>query len=598
MSEVVRPTNDIQLPIALADLKKSIMVSREDFEKWLQRFDWTYHQLSRGEFPAGYKSLDEFQLHCICSDPVLWADAFLRDPDNPDKPYTLWGYQRESIRYKGHTLHECGAEVGKTREILVKLMHAAFTVARGSALVGAPQLTHLTEIIDMIEEQLDFNPDLKSSLVKHEKHPHHKMKFSNKFNIYFRPAGFEGTAFRSVHVKTLALMDEAAKAKNPAIFKEFWRAAKPGCAYKLYSTPDGDRSCEFYRLCAKATGSLNEEDENDVGPKNITFKKFQWGKPLMPAPFWTQQRRREFIDLYHGEDSPGYQQNVLGNWGDPENSVFPWHQFSKLIKAIPEYRVLKILNDESQSQVSIFGAEYKPIIQDGARGEAEEIIITDRQISTGMFDIKAEIKSFFASSPGLHYGGCDLGYSIDPTEILIKLIIGRTHRTIARLQLKGVTYDQQADAIDALDDIFDSYRSEMGWGLDFGNAGSAVCHILHNQDQYAAKGYEDRLTGYQFGGTYEAVNEEGDLIIDAHTKKPIKLTGKELATDLLVTKMQRIQLEYPPDPDIMLYYPSHTFRAGSRHRIFKKDDDHLIDADRVLTLKVVLEADGSEDLFA
>jgi hypothetical protein len=48
----------------------------------------------------------------------------------------------------------------------------------------------------------------------------------------------------------------------------------------------------------------------------------------------------------------------------------------------------------------------------------------------------------------------------------------------------------------------------------------------------------------------------------------------------------------------MLMYPSHTYRQGSRHRLFKDVDDHVIDADRVLTLRVVLPGDNQEDLFA
>jgi hypothetical protein len=597
-SAAVHPSHDIQEPIALADLKKGILVPREDFEAWMQKWDWTYHQLARGEMPLGFESLDEFQLACICADSVLWAAAFLREPDNPDRPYSLWDYQQESVRYPGNTLHECGAEVGKTREILVYLMWKAFTEYRGSALVGAPQFVHLMEIIDAIEEQLDFNPDLKSSLRDHRKHPHHSMKFASGFKIDFRPAGFDGTAFRGVHVRTACLMDEIPKAKNPDIFKEFWRAGKPGCAYKLYGTPDGDRSCEAYRLSQKADGKL--EEDNDDFTKSLSFRKFKWAKTLMPDPFWTEQRRRFYIDQYGGEDSPGYQQNVLGNWGDPENSVFPWHQFSKLLKDLPAYRVLKVLVDDSQGEVTMFAAEYRPgpPSEDGKRGGYEETILFDRRLPKSKFDIRSEIKSLFTGEPGLWYGGGDLGFSQDPTEILIKLKFGKIHRTIARVQLKGVSYDQQAEAIDALDDVFDGDKMTMGWGLDFGNAGSAVCHILQNQEQYAAKGYEDRLSGYQFGATYEAVNEDGEVLLDPHTQKPVKLTGKELATDLLVTKMQRQELQYPHDPDIMLYYPNHTYREGTRHRIFKKEDDHLIDADRVLTLRIILPGDGTEDIFA
>ena len=62
-------------------------------------------------------------------------------------------------------------------------------------------------------------------------------------------------------------------------------------------------------------------------------------------------------------------------------------------------------------------------------------------------------------------------------------------------------------------------------------------------------------------------------------KKPAKITMKELATDQLTKKIQRLETEFPADPDFAFYYPNHTVRKG-KHRIYKNTDDHLIDADR------------------
>ena len=608
---------DTMEPIeAIEDLKRSILVPQEDFEAWMQRYDWTFHQLAREEFPEGFTSLQEFQVGCIVADPVLWCAAFLKELDNPDEPYQFWDYQKESARYRGNTLHEDGSEVGKSREIHALALYFALTHARGSGLISAPQTIYFIEIIDMILDQLSLNKELGKTLTMHRKVPHHHLRFSNGFRLDFRPTDFNGSPLRGVHVKTFAIMDEACIAKNKKIFDEFWRAAKPGCEFRLYSVPDGDRSCEYYRLCQKASGEL-KEDQDEL-TRNLTFRKFHWPKTYMPDPFWSEKRRRSYIDQYGGEDSPGYQHNVLGNWGDPENSVFPWYQFQRLLKDIPEYRVLKILVDESQGEVSIFGAQYRiePTISPAVGAEIvgaedfqpqpqhqpnpipSEVIICDRRIRKADFDIKAEIKAFFSNIPGIKFGGADLGFSQDPTELYIKLILGRTHRLIARVQLKSVTYDQQADAIDAMDDVFNSNDMKMGWGLDAGNAGTSVIHILQNQKQYFHKRYEDRLTGYQFGSTYEAVDEDGEIIMDKFTNKPVKLTAKELSTDLLVKKMQRQEIEYPYDPDIALYYPNHTYRDGQTHRIYKKEDDHVIDADRTLTLRVILPGDGMEDIFS
>jgi hypothetical protein len=107
-------------PIQLNDLKKGILIPKEIFEIWLEIWDWTYHQISRDEVPGPFSSKDEFQLACICADPVLWCQAFLREPEDPDHkdPYNFFDHQQESIRYPGHVIHKDGSEVGKTREII------------------------------------------------------------------------------------------------------------------------------------------------------------------------------------------------------------------------------------------------------------------------------------------------------------------------------------------------------------------------------------------------------------------------------------------------------------------------------------------------
>lgn len=598
--------------VSIEDLKEKVAIPRKDFEKWLEKHNWTYHQIARGDLPPGYDSLLQFQTLCINMDPVLWCRVNMREPKDPKKHWGFWGYQKPSIRDEGNTIHEDASEVGKTREVEAFILYNAFTVPNGSGLLAAPMYTHLLPIINEILKQLRVNPMLSNSLVHHTKHPHHQMEFSNGFILDFTPVGHDGESLRNKHYTTFIIMEEAAKIKNSVIWDEFFRSAEPDCTTKLYSVPDGDRSTEYYRLC-KAAGNKNnindeEENENELSAgADIEFTKYHWPKTLMPAPFWNEQRRRSYIKRYGGEDSPGYQRNCLGQWGDQENSVFPWHQFERLLRDIPEYRCLKILVDDSQGTVSITGTRYvMPELNQengtsppgGRAGKPQEQIICDKEISKGSFDIKTEIKTFFTHIAGSKYAGVDLGYSKDPTEILVKLIFGKMHRKIARIQLKGVTYDQQADAIDAVDDIYDAGALNMGWGLDYGNAGSAITQILQGQDRYILKQYDNRLTGYEFQRTYDAVDEDGEVLMNKHTGKPVKLTGKEMATDLLVGKMQRLELEYPYDPDIMLDYPNHTYTEGKYHRVYRKGGDHIIDADRFLMLRIVLPGEGVEDIFA
>lgn len=597
----VKPSIDVVEPVILADLGKKILIPREEFEYWLEQFDWTYHQLARDEFPEPFSSLMEFQMACFGTNPLLWVPAFLREPEDPDHQdsYNLWDYQKESLIYPGHTIHKCGAEVGKSREILAKGMFKAFTVNNGSGLTGAPQQTHLDEIIEMVTEQLDWNPDLAAELIQHKKNPHNRFKFANGFKWYFRPSGHDGEAYRGVHVRTFAQKDEAAKDDNIKQYSEFFRACKPGCIVGLYSVPDGRRDTEFYRLSKIAEGNISKEEEMEIDSfkqaaghiKSIKFRIFKWSKELMPPPYWTPERKKFYIDLYNGEDSPDYKHNVKGEDGDPANSVFPWQQFKYCIKDIPEYRCLKVLVDAANNEVIVTGYKCEYVTGDsGPVPRINELVDVTFRNSTFFDDEKdgsefrKVIKSFFNGAPGSKIGGGDFGFSGDPTEITIYNIIGKKDRMIARLQLRGVTYDQQCEALDAMDDVFGDEglgsASPLQWGTDFGNAGSAVAHILQGQERYKQKDYSNRLRGFQFESTAEDINEEGVAIIDSKTGKPAKKTMKELATEnILVKKMQRMDLEYPPDPDIITQYTGHTVTAG-KHRIYSKGNDHIIDANR------------------
>ena len=70
------------------------------------------------------------------------------------------------------------------------------------------------------------------------------------------------------------------------------------------------------------------------------------------------------------------------------------------------------------------------------------------------------------------------------------------------------------------------------------------------------------------------------------------------ARTFAIKKYQRCEMEEPYDPDIMLFYPNHTVQAGARHRIYKKEDDHIIDADRTGMLALVLPREENVSFFS
>ncbi len=610
----------------VADLGKGIIVPSEYFDKTLQEIGWSWQQIARDEYPRemGIQGNDRherlmfFQLAIISADPLLWCTAFLREPEDPDHkdPYQFFDYQIPSLMDAGSVVHQDGAEVGKTREIVAWGTWKHFTCRGGSGLIGAPLQIHLDEIIEAMLEQLDFNPVLYDGLRRpYKKQPYTQFKFTTGFKLDFRPSGHDGNAYRGVHARTYVMKDEAAKDKNKKTWSEFWRAVKPGCSARIYSVPDGDRDTEYYRLTMgaestwpagdKATSDEKPADESDSDmPKEMLFTRYRWEKPMMPFPYWSPERKKFFIKRYGPEDSPEYRHNVLGEHGDPVNSVFPWHQFKHCIKDIPEYRCLKVMVDPGRSEVILEGyrCEYE-IGNDGPTPNHKTLVDETYQLddflafdANGDNEFKRMIRGFFTPAPGMKLGGGDLGYSPDPTEITIWNVIGKRDRLVARLQLKQVTYDQQCQALDAMDDLYGP-QSSLSWGTDFGNAGSAVAHDLQGLEMYGDKNYDDRLKGFSFQSATDYVDEEGEPVIDGKSNKPVKIDMKDLSTRWIIKRVQRQEVEYPADQDIITAYTNHTVQAGQRQRIYSKSNDHLIDSQRVAKLAGVL-GNEQEDLFA
>lgn len=599
----------------LEQIAERCVVDRDDFAWWLDQKQWTWQQLSRGELGL---SLEEAQLLYVCEDPVLWCRAFMDDPDRENEPWTFFDYQVESARaWHQDVIHQDGAEVGKTREIVSLILWAMCTGMGGSVqrpwiLVGAPQQTHLDEIIMAIEEHVGEEeghrgnkPLLNRFYRKPKKHPHMMMRFNGPTGpgrVYFRPAGYDGEAFRGVHVNAMAFMDEAAKLKNKVCWSEFNRALKPNCVQRIYSVPDGDNASEYYRMTQRAILNLP--------PGKPGMRLFKWPKTLQPHPYWSEERHKLLAERFGGEQSPGYVRNVLGEHGQQENPVFPWEVLEPNIRDVPEYVSLHLSADGNKGDVQVIA--YRVELQMNANKKSpQQHYLVDRHDdlaplkSKNRDDVRATVRRLlrqvFPTQPaGVYWAGGDLGFSKDPTEITVWRELGGELRRVARLQARGVSYDVQAELIYCLDELF---GFAPAWGIDFGSAGTAVVQMLQSLEQYADANYEERLTGFQFAGAVDCYDEDGNLLEEEDKKsgdaKPVRLPAKEWATELLSKRMQRMGFSMPYDADVISHYQNHTAREGARHRIFDKDDDHSIDADRVMMLrKVFNDQIATADVFS
>lgn len=591
------------------------------FDAWLATRGWSWQGLDRGAYPL---SVDEALLMFTIEDPVRWCETFLVEPNGD--PYRFFDYQKSSVRsWRQDVVHEDGAEVGKTREIVALLLWGhvtgfGCTKSNPSTLVAAPQQIFLNEIIDAIERQVGVfksmpgDSVLKQAWLEPRRTPHTQLRFRclnaarpdkpTLATIDFRPAGHDGEAFRGVHVTALAIVDEAAKMKAKVQWTEFYRAMMPGCSMRAYSVPDGDRNTEFYRLCAEAVPNLPDDAKG--------FRKFHWPKSVMPAPFWSPERDAHFVKLYGGRDTPGYQRNVLGLWGDAEDPVFRWDQLLPNVVELPDYRRIVLSADGKNDTLYLDVARIELQINDGQKS-GRVVQLSDYAESLSPYIGKddearrngwAELLAPWLSHidpRGVFWAGADLGERNDPTEIIVSEEIGGELRDVLRVKAKGLPYHAQSELIYQIDRAF---GHRPGWGADLGSAGTAVVKDLHNLDRYADAHFEDRLIGFHFQEAVDCIDEAGEALTVERKEKPgeteiLRAPAKHWGTQCVVARLQSRGYRLAYDSDVLNDYTSHTARAGAKWPIYGKTNDHTIDARRQQMLRKLRSMEANDpDVFS
>ncbi len=601
----------------------------------LKRNGWSWQSLERGERELHGERLtvENLQWWLINCDPLLWIETNLVNrPEDGGGLWSMFPYQRGSLRFRGHVVHQDAAEVGKSREIVGLLLWGSLGIAKGSSLVGSALDGDLDELWEEIEWQISANPYLKSQLKASTTKPYRRLTWRNGLRVLFRPAGHDGRAYRGIHVRGWLLHDEAAKVVNPRAWSEFWRAAKPGCEIRIYSVPTGDRLCTFQRIADAAvpSDSLVPPDTaanvieqllrpqiggetpasvralvRDLGGR--TWVRFHWPKHIMPDPFWSETRRRELIGLHGGPDEPGYVHNVLGLPGDPEYTVFPERLLNPAITWIGDYLTVALRWDARAGRLDGTSRRLNPsypwgddtvdeealaaaALETEEESEGTEITpylhVLDDSVDVAAWDswgeerreevIRGLVSYLVRPIEGELTAGVDVG-SATITEILIQRRRGRDlDELVLRLHLAGWNWYAQRDLILLLDEAL---RPSGGWGIDATGAGRVLADLL-------AVKLQERLSPYVFNQATPAIDPAtGDQLLDPNGGRTLSLSYKEFGTQLLERRLHSRGFALPPDPEVRHLLANHTYTQVGEARRYSKRDDHLVDALRVAELR-------------
>ncbi|MCL5104453.1 MAG: hypothetical protein M1133_10120, partial [Armatimonadetes bacterium] len=354
-----------------------------------------------------------------------------------------------------------------------------------------------------------------------------KLEFSNGAVLSFRPAGAYGDSFRSLHVHRV-WVDEGAWLPEKA-WTALRQCLKAGGRLRIYSTPSGVRKSTYYRLTTTES----------------SFKVFHW--PSWINPSWDEERERELVEFYGGKDTAGWQHEVAGEHGKPLYGAFDLDALIDATKEIEGYR-----------RVSIFGEDLR-----GCESEGKS------------FDC---IETLLGLSPeqGVYWIGGDLGYTNDPTEIVVfkeEEVEGRqAMKLMLRVHMEHVSYPHIAQLIGLLD----IYYSPTGIGIDNGGNGLAVVQELMTLDKYKRLELDGRLRGYDFGGMTTLALRDG---------KEVRKRTKELMTWLISGALQRKQILFPEaDCEIADQFTTHTYMLSNGNIVYSKGNDHIVDAVRCAML--------------
>lgn len=477
-------------------------------------------------------SSEEMRMGLSLRDPVMWGGSYLKNRDGSPRGY--WPHQVDDLKCEDkNIIHLDGRDAGKTVNITTDALHFAFTTRGGQGLIAAPHQGHLDTLSEEIEFQLNSNDELMRSIAltkygkpKITRKPYFRLEFTNGSILYFRPAGAYGEAFRSLHVERV-WVDEGAWLSEKA-WKALRQCLKAGGKLRIYSTPNGLRDTTYYRLTTSSS-----------------FTVFRW--PSWINPSWNKERELELLEFYGGKDTAGWQHEVAGEHGKPSYGAFNIEHLNICRQELMEYRKVVISGED----------------------------LSDCETEEQSYD-RLEMLLNLMPQTGVFWIGGDLGYTNDPTEIVVfredEFGDRRVVTLILRIHMEHVSYPHIAQMISLLE----RYFTPVGIGIDNGGNGLAVVQELLTLDKYKPLQLEGRLRGYDFGGMTTLAVREG---------REIRKRTKELMTSLINGALQRRQIVFPADDsEIEDQFTTHTYTLSNGNIIYSKGNDHIVDAVRCAML--------------
>ena len=290
-------------------------------------------------------------------------------------------------------------------------------------------------------------------------------------------------------------------------------------------------------------------------------------------PTWSDEERKAKIQMYGSRDAPGFRRNVHGEHGDATTPI------------VSASRLAAVTDDDDESPYNT--DEYFCIKLDSEALEKKSIPVT--QALELPFGHLSKYKTFWV--------GCDLGWTVNPTEILIcaeeipspeilrqrkKLKKGVPAsgsswlKLIGRIQLRRMPAPDQTDVMVKVI----SHYKPAAFSLDATGAGLPLVQFLQ-KDNPEILTY---VKGYNFS---EKVTVELDKLGILHSKEgedELKANAQMWAIDSLRGLVDTKRIFFPWDIEVLKQISGGTIESGKRvldeygRKRISSGEDHALDA--------------------
>lgn len=195
------------------------------------------------------------------------------------------------------------------------------------ALFFTPRDSHLAPVMDRIWSRWRRTP-LLSMMIRVDKRGETPiLEFYSGLRWLFRLEGVSGSDVNMVGIRAKIIAGDEEAFGNHANHRSRLQTALPGCRWTYAGVPNGVRNTPFYEI-----------DQTAMGRSWSKHKYPTYINPIYQSP----EAKQKLIEDYGGEETQGYKNNVLGEWGEEMVSSFP--PGSIAIRAAAPYFLREISN--------------------------------------------------------------------------------------------------------------------------------------------------------------------------------------------------------------------------------------------------------------